>query len=105
MEGATPPLLPSMSASTPAPLYQVTIRARCSLFFKGFVLVLKEKRKKLKSFQIFCLKALCNLSPETNVSDYCMSEFEGRGELPAVVCGLTGKTLTFGGIRLGHLNQ
>ena len=35
--------------------------------------------------------------PETNITDYFMADFEQRGELPALVCGASGKEITFAG--------
>jgi acyl-CoA synthetase (AMP-forming)/AMP-acid ligase II len=35
-------------------------------------------------------------TPDLNVSDYCMAEFRERGDLPALVCGASGREITFG---------
>ena len=35
--------------------------------------------------------------PETNITDYFMDDFEQRGDLPALICGATGKQISFAG--------
>jgi len=37
--------------------------------------------------------------PETNISDYLMDDFEQRGELPALICGASGKEISFAGMK------
>jgi len=41
----------------------------------------------------------CPPIPETNITDYFMADFEQRGELPALVCGASGKEITFAGMK------
>ena len=44
--------------------------------------------------------------PETNIADYIMEEFDHRGELAALVCGATGKEISFAGkIHLLEINS
>ena len=38
-----------------------------------------------------------HLFAETNITDYIMDDFEHRGELPALICGATGKEISFAG--------
>jgi len=37
--------------------------------------------------------------PETNIADYIMEDFDQRGELPALVCGASGKEISFAGMK------